>query len=82
MVEDTYRSTGVIGIRAIEQYQDVFEIRADMVKGAFPLSASDRTRVSLSSPVALAYQYDSADFAIVDHGPKGSSLRIETSLLF
>ena len=64
VVEDTYRSTGVIGIRAIEQYQDVFEIRADMVKGAFPLSASDRTRVSLSSPVALAYQYDSTDFAV------------------
>ena len=64
IVEDTYRSFGVIGIRAIEQYQDVFEIRADMVEGAFPLSASDRKRASLSSPVDLAYQYDTAEYAV------------------
>lgn len=64
VVEDTYRNSGVIGIRAIEQYQDVFEIRADMVEGAFPLSASDRTRSALSSPVALAYQYASTEVAI------------------
>lgn len=64
VVEDTYRNSGVIGIRAIEQYQDVFEIRADMVQGAFPLSASDRTRASLANPVTLAYQYDSPDYSV------------------
>jgi|GEM_PF-1140783 len=64
IVEDTYRSSGVVGIRAVDQYQDVFEIRADMVEGAFPLSASDPTRASLSSPVALAYQFDSTEYAV------------------
>ena len=64
VVEDTYRNSGVIGIRAIEPYQDVFEIRADMVDGAFPLSASDRTRAALEIPVALAYQYDATEYAI------------------
>jgi len=64
VVEDAYRNSGVIGIRAIEQYQDVFEIRTEMVEGAFPLSASARTRAALSSPVALAYQYDSTEYAI------------------
>ena len=64
VVEDTYRNSGVIGIRTIEPYQDVFEIRADMVDGAFPLSASDRTRAALANPVTLAYQYDTTEYAI------------------
>ena len=64
VAEDTYRNSGVVGIRATERYQDVFEIRADMVEGAFPLAASDRTRASLSSPVALAYQFDTNEYSI------------------
>ena len=64
VAEDTYRNSGVIGIRTTQQYQDVFEIRADMVEGAFPLAASDRTRASLSNPVALAYQFDTTEYSI------------------